>query len=416
MKKILAVAKWEYLQKLRSKAFLVSLFLMPVIIVAFGVLPTIFATTEDKDTKVIGVIDQTGVVARPLASRMESLYRLSNGQPNYLVHIIAGSSDMDFQQAIASATDQVVRNEMEGYCIIRDNIMSDSVVEYRSRNVGDFRLLTRLEGSLRNVLQERRLIQRGLDSRLLSELRVPMDLRTIKIGKSGETEEAGFATVWFTAYIFLMMLLFMVQTSGQLLVRSFIEEKSNRIVEVLVSSCSPTNLMAGKVLGLSALGLTQLGFWGLIGIAVSAQYGLHGIAPEQAALQFVYFILGYLLYAALFIAAGSPLTTEQEAQQVTSYLVLILIIPLVIALPAMQNPNAAWIKVLTFIPLLTAPMMAVRIPIQIPSATELVLTIALMLASIYAAMWVAGRVFRVAILATGKRLSIGEMLRLVRAD
>jgi ABC-2 type transport system permease protein len=414
MTKALAVAKWEYLQKLRSKAFLVSLFLMPIIIVAFGFLPTLFATQEDKETKVVGIIDLSGDLAEPLTNRMQSLYTLANGQPNYLLRTIAKGEGTNLEDAVATATKQVARDEIEGYIIIKPNIFSDSVVEYRSRSVGDFRLTSRIEENLREVLTERRLVQRGLDPKLLSELRAPLDLRTIKIGKSGETEEGGFATIWFTAYVFLMMLLFMVQTSGQLLVRSFIEEKSNRIVEVLVSSCSPTTLMTGKVLGLSALGLTQLGFWGLIALAVTAQFGIQNIALGQAALQLVYFVLGYLFYAAVFIAAGSPLTTEQEAQQVTSYLTLILIIPLVIALPAMQNPNAPWIRVLTFIPFLTAPMMAVRIPVQIPSTVEIMLTVALLALSIYVAMWVAGRIFRVAILATGKRPRLNEVIRWVR--
>ena len=415
MNKAIVVAKWEYLQKVRSKAFLVSLFLMPVIIVAFGFLPTLFAIQEDTETKIIGVIDMTGDLSGSLADRIQSLYKLSNGQPNYQLVTIAEGEKINLEEAVESGTRRVIQNDMEGFLIIRPNMLSDSVVEYRSRTVGDFRLLGRVEEGLRTVLSEHRLVQRGLDPTLLSELRVPLDLRTVKIGKSGETEEAGFTTIWFTAYAFLMMLLFMVQTSGQLLVRSFIEEKSNRIVEVLVSSCSPTTLMTGKILGLSALGLTQLGFWGLIGFAVTAQFGFHGIGAEQVALQLIYFVLGYLLYAAVFIAAGSPLTTEQEAQQVTSYLVLLLVIPLVIALPAMQNPNAPWIKVLTFIPLLTAPMMAVRIPVQTPSMVELMLTTVLMVVSIYGAMWAAGRIFRVAILSTGKRPRLSEIVRWVRA-
>jgi len=316
----------EYLQKVRSKAFLISLFLMPVIIVAFGFLPTLFVTQEDADTKVIGVIDMTGALGRSLADRMQSLYKLSDGQPNYQLVTLAEGEKINLEEAIASGTSQVIGNEIEVFSSSDEH----DVRQCRGiplRTVGDFRLISRIEEALRTVLSEHRLVRRGLDPRLLSELRVPLDLRTIKIGKSGETEEAGFTTIWFTAYVFLMMLLFMVQTSGQLLVRSFIEEKSNRIVEVLVSSCSPTTLMTGKILGLSALGLTQLGFWGLIGFAVTAQFGFHGISAEQAALQLIYFVLGYLLYAALFIAAGSPLTTEQEAQQVTSYLVLLLVIP-----------------------------------------------------------------------------------------
>jgi ABC-2 type transport system permease protein len=414
MKKALAVARWEYLQKLRTKAFLISLFVMPVIIVAFGVLPSIFATQEDKETRVIGVIDLTGVIAKPLADRLEARYRLSTGQANYLVMTLGTGSTIDLDRTIADANARVLRDEIEGFCLIPSDVMSASVVEYRSKNVGDFRITNRIEENLTDILSERKLTLRGLDPGLIHKLMVPLTLKTVKLLKSGETEEGGFAKVWLTAYIFLMMLLFLIQTSGQLLVRGFIEEKSNRIVEVLVSSCRPVDMMVGKVVGLSALGLTQLGFWGLIGVAVSVIMGVPGVPAEQALLQLVYFVLGYLLYAAIFVAAGSPLTTEQEAQQVTSYLMLILIIPLVIAFPAMQNPNAFWLKILTYIPLLTPAMMAVRIPIQTPPLWEIMITVVILLASIYAAMWAAGRIFRIGILATGKRPSIGEVMRWVR--
>ena len=414
MTKAIAVAKWEYLQKLRTKAFLISLFLMPIIIIAFGVLPTLFVTQEDKDTKVVGVIDMTGVLGAPLAERLESRYTLSNGRPNYIVQVFTADSAEESDELIAEANAKVLRNEIEGYCIIPADIMSDSLVSYRSKNVGDFRTTNRIEENLRTILSERKLRMRGLDPGLIRDLRVPLTLKTEKLTKSGETEEGGFEKVWFTAYIFLMMLLFLIQTSGQLLVRGFIEEKSNRIVEVLVSSCRPVDLMIGKVVGLSALGLTQLAFWGVIGVVISVRVGVQGVPLDQALLQFVYFILGYLLYAAIFVAAGSPLTTEQEAQQVTSYLVLILIIPLVIALPAMQNPGALWLKLLTYFPLLTPAMMAVRIPIQTPPLWEIIITIVIMLASIYAAMWFAGRIFRIGILATGKRPSLREVVRWAR--
>jgi len=210
------------------------------------------------------------------------------------------------------------------------------------------------------------------------------------------------------------MLFLLIITSGQMLVRSVIEEKSNRIVEVLVSSCSPTQLMAGKVLGLSALGLTQMAFWGLIGVAASVQFGMNIIDISNALLLVLYFILGYLLYAAVFIGVGSPLNTEQEAQQVTSYLVMLLIVPIVLAIPAMKEPNATWIKVLTFFPLLTPTMMALRIPIQMPALWEILATVGLLLLSIYLAMVAAGRIFRIGILVTGKSPRLGEILRWIK--
>jgi ABC-2 type transport system permease protein len=211
-----------------------------------------------------------------------------------------------------------------------------------------------------------------------------------------------------------MMLFMLIVTSGQLLVRSIIEEKSNRIVEVLVSSVSSTELMAGKVLGLSGLGFTQIAFWALIGTAASLQFGIGFVALDNALLLIVYFILGYLFYAAIFIGVGSPLTTEQEAQQVTSYLVILLIVPIILAMPAMKDPGAMWLKILTFIPFLTPTMMALRIPIQMPAAWEIVATIAIMLVSIPAAMVAAGRIFRIGILSTGKSPKIADIIRWAR--
>jgi ABC-2 type transport system permease protein len=233
----------------------------------------------------------------------------------------------------------------------------------------------------------------------------------VKLSKTGEKEEAGFETVFLSAYVFLMMLFMLIMISGQMLVRSILEEKSNRIVEVLVSSCSSTELMVGKVLGLSGLGFTQIGFWTLIGVAVTLQFGINIVTAGIAGLLIVYFVLGYLFYAAVFIGAGSPLTTEQEAQQVTSYLVILLIIPLALALPAMKDPGAMWLKILSFVPMLTPTMMALRIPIQMPSTGEIIGTIVLMVVSIYAAMVAAGRIFRIAILSTGKSPKIAEIIR-----
>jgi len=414
MTKVLAVAKWEYMEKVKSKAFLIGLFLTPILMVGMGFLPMLFATQEDNATKAIGVIDETGEIVGAFAVRMQQRYTLPNGQPNYLVVPLASGKQMDLESEVLSANQKVAAGEIEGYCLFRSTVFSDTVIEYRSRVVGDFRVPARIEENLRDILAEKRSIALGLGPQILAQLKVKMDVAMVKLSKTGEQEEAGFERVFFSSYLFLMMLFFLIVTSGQLLVRSVIEEKSNRIVEVLVSSCSSTELMAGKVLGLSGLGLTQMGFWAIIGIAISSRFGTNFIDPSQAALLAVYFVLGYLFYAAVFIAAGSPLTTEQEAQQVTSYLVLILILPIVLALPAMKNPDASWLVILTFIPPLTPAMMALRVPIQMPSSWEIVATILLMIAATYLMMVVAGRVFRIAILSTGKTPKLSEITRWIR--
>jgi ABC-2 type transport system permease protein len=172
--------------------------------------------------------------------------------------------------------------------------------------------------------------------------------------------------------------------------------------------------MVGKILGLSGLGLLQIFVWGLIGMGFAMKSGANIFAIDQLLLSAVYVVLGYLLYSAIFVAAGSPVTTEHEAQQITQYVTLILVFPMVLAIPATQNPDSMLIKVLSFIPLLTPAFMIMRIPIQMPALWELLTTIVLLIVSGVFMMWAAGKIFRTAILVYGKRPTIPELIRWIR--
>jgi ABC-2 type transport system permease protein len=172
--------------------------------------------------------------------------------------------------------------------------------------------------------------------------------------------------------------------------------------------------MAGKMLGLSFLGLTQMAVWVLVAFLFSAAASMPIVVHDHVLLLVLYFILGYLLYASLFVAIGSPVTTEQEAQHVTGYLVMVLVIPLVLAVPAIQDPGAGWITLLSFFPLLTPTMMGLRIVLGAVAPGEILATVGLLLGSIVIALIVAGRIFRIAILSTGKSPSFREILSWVR--
>jgi ABC-2 type transport system permease protein len=412
LRKTLTVARWEYLEKVKSKAFLIGLFLTPTLMLGFGVLPGLFASKERDTTTAIGVVDLTGRLGVRFAERMGGAYLLADSLPAYIVRPIAHTPGSDPARAIEDARARVAGGEIEGFLIIRSVEPSDSMMEYRGTNVGDFRLGMRIEETVRQMVRERRLAELGLQPTVLRELSADVQVRSVKVKGSGEVEgDADFSSQFIRAYSFLMLLFLLILTSGQMLVRSVMEEKANRIVEVLVSSASTTELMAGKVVGLAALGLTQMAFWALLAVAVSLRIGLPVFDPLQGVLLLVYFVLGYLLYAAVFIGLGSPVSTEQEAQQTTSYLVLVLLFPLMLAIPALQNPDALWLKVLSYVPLLTPTMMALRVSISDPSAAEIASTILLLLASVWGGMWVAGRIFRVAILSTGKRPALREILR-----
>ncbi len=139
------------------------------------------------------------------------------------------------------------------------------------------------------------------------------------------------------------------------------------------------------------------------------------IETNQILLLLVYFVLGYLLYAGVFVAVGAPATTEHEAQQLSGYLTLFLIVPIVLAFPAIQDPNSTWVRILTFIPLLTPTIMALRVPIQMPEVWEIIGSVALLGLSAWGMMWVAAKIFRVGILAYGKRPTVSELMHWLKA-
>jgi ABC-2 type transport system permease protein len=380
---------------------------MPIIVVGMGVLPGLLATKEDDRTLTIGVIDETGTLAGPLAQRIEEKYRKEDGQPQYLVRNLGTDGGSDARRV--DAVQLLAREELEGFLVIPATVRDSGEVIYRARNIGNFRIQERFSRTVEELITEQRMSAEGLDVRRIRALTADISVRSIKVDEKGDESETGFLETFFTSYIALMMLMFMVMTSGQLLIRSVVEEKQNRVIEVLLSSCSPRDLMAGKILGLSGLGLVQLGLWALGLAAVMLKTQQLVAAPDVMLLTLVYFLLGYLLYAGIFVAAGAPVTTEQEAQQITSYVSLMLVFPIVLAVPAMQNPDATYIRVLSFIPLLTPAFMVLRMPIQMPPTWEILATLGILAVSAVAMMWVAGKVFRIAILVYGKRPSFRQL-------
>ncbi len=233
----------------------------------------------------------------------------------------------------------------------------------------------------------------------------------MRLSKAGSVQKAEAGSGFVMGYIFIFVLALFILTSGQLLVRSVVEEKSNRIVEVLLSSATADEIMTGKILGLSLLGLTQLAAWASIGVAFAGRLSTFLTIPDNIWWEVIFFILGFLFYASIFVMAGAPVTTEQEAQQATQYVSMLLFFPIIFAFLVIQNPNADYLKVLSFIPLLTPTMMAFRIPVQSPETWELVVAALILIASTYFCMIAAGRIFRIGILIYGKRPTIAELAR-----
>lgn len=407
MKKAIIVAKWEYFEKIKSKAFIISLFLTPAIIIIFSVLPTLLATKESDSTKAVGILDFTQKYFSEYKSEIEQ-YKIGGNIPAYAI-LNNYKEDLSPDSLIKHADQMVIENRIDGYILIRKDAKDSIKVEYRSKSIGNFQDVARFEEAFNNLRIKRKLIEENANPALVEFIKNRVNVNQIKIEKPGEEGKGGFESVFFSSVIFILLLMMMIIYSGQMLVRSMLEEKSNRLIEILISSCTPKDLLFGKVFGLSALGLTQIIVWLIIGISLIGAALIPMNAFENIHLIFIYFILGFVFYTTLFVGVGSIVSTEQEAQQITSYLSLLLVLPTVFIISALQNPESTIIKVLSYIPFTLPSVMILRVNVSPIPLWEMAVTFLIMILSVIIVVNVSAKIFRFGILYYGKMPTLNEI-------
>jgi ABC-2 type transport system permease protein len=193
-----------------------------------------------------------------------------------------------------------------------------------------------------------------------------------------------------------------------------IEEKSSRLIEMLVSSSTPDEILAGKILGLGSLGMTQILIWTMIGIVLVGSAVIPVNSFKNILPMLIYFILGFLFYTTLFVGIGSAVNTEQEAQQITTYLSLILMLPVIIAMPAIQNPDFIVTRIFSYFPLTIPTVMLLRLSVHDVSGYEILMSTLILALSIILAIKISAKVFRIGILSYGNKLSFKEILSWVK--
>ena len=407
MKKAFTVAKWEFFEKIKSKAFIISLFLTPAIIILFSVLPTLLATEESDSTRAIGILDLTQRYFSDYKSEIEQ-YKIGGNIPAYAI-LNNYKEDLSTDSMIKHADQMVIENKIDGYILIRQDDKDSIKVDYRSKSIGNFQDVVRFEEAFNNLRIKRKLIEENANPALVEFIKNKINVNQIKIEKPGEESKGGFKSVFFSSIIFILLLMMMIIYSGQMLVRSMLEEKSNRLIEILISSCTSKDLLFGKVFGLSALGLTQIMVWLIIGISLIGAALIPMNAFENIHLIFIYFILGFVFYTTLFVGVGSIVSTEQEAQQITSYLSLLLVLPSVFIISALQNPESTIIKVLSYIPFTLPSVMILRVNVSPIPLWEITITFLIMILSVVIVVNVSAKIFRFGILYYGKMPSLNEI-------
>ncbi|NWF51197.1 MAG: ABC transporter permease [Ignavibacteriaceae bacterium] len=407
MKKIFAIAKWEYLEKIKTRAFILSLIISPLLIISFSLLPSFFVSRGETSTRAVGILDETGLFFENLKKDLSSI-KLENGQPAYVVVNLYNGED--FSSSKTSADDQIIKEKIDGYLLISGNSMESAKAEYRSKNIPPFGELKNFESKINSIRVNRKLVEEGINPEIMNYISREITINNILVEEKGKERKSDFGVMFFSSFIFIILLMMMVIYSGQMLVRSLVEEKSNRIIEVLISSSRPEELLAGKIIGLSALGLTQILIWLLIGVGLAGSALVTPDAFKNVLPVLVYFILGFVLFTAIFVGIGSIITTEQEAQQITGYLSLIIMFPVVIAIPAMQNPDTTFMQVLSYFPLTTPTLMILKYNITAVPLWEFGITVLILILSIFITIKVTSKIFRIGILSYGKRPTSKELM------
>jgi ABC-2 type transport system permease protein len=336
MKKILSVAKWEYIEKVKTKTFIISLILTPAIIITFSIAPTLLSGQEVSATKAIGIVDTSNIYINGMQEEI-ARYKLANNQPHYLL-INLTRKDISLNELKKSADRDVIKDKVEGYILIINGGTDSVYLEFRGKSTGNLRDIKRFENVFNDIRIRLKLREAGLEPELAGFIAKNVEINLIKIEESGKESSGNFLVTFFSSFIFIMLLMMMILYTGGMLIRSLVEEKSNRLIEILISSCSPDELLAGKIIGLSGLGLTQITIWVLIGISLAGT----AVVPLEAFSNIMpilgYFILGFVFYTSLFVGIGSIVTSEQEAQQITSYLSFVLVLPVIFVSPHLKIP------------------------------------------------------------------------------
>ncbi len=404
-KSVSTVAWWEFIQKVKTKAFILSMILSPVIMGIFSVVPILLTSFSVEEPKKILILDKEQAIGKVVKPMLDSI-TYSGGEKKFEVTVKA----IDPSQKLNIATYQqaLLREEYVGMIIIPADVYTSKKMEYHSQHVGNARELEEITETFESVIQDSLLIYHGMKKSVFSEIKKGIDLSTIKVQKDGSSESGSFLVEFASVYGTIFIILLMVSFSGQQLVRSLLDEKTNRIIEILLSSVTPMELMTGKLLGLGGLGLIQASFW-LIFAWLGATFSQVEVSVFSSIhLIFIYAMLGYFLFASIMIGLGSLATTEQEAQTMTGYIMMLATLPFILMFVIIENPGGTITRVCSYIPFLTPAVMSARIALLMPHWSEIVLSIIVLVGSIFGCLWISAKLFTVGMLTYGKRISFSQ--------
>jgi ABC-2 type transport system permease protein len=448
MRKFLAVVKHEYKKIVFKWTFLLATLLFPFIGAMFAIVPAIIFSLKGEATR-IALVDQTGKIAPRLklnlsperiaakaekaaresmkdidASREEKIKRGSEQLGSSFKFVDYDTTAKPLEQIRRELNEKIIAGELDAYLVVPSDFeAAGAKFEFRSRKAGDFITNESLEDALNEAVRSQRLADANISEDRLKELSQNVTLDKKAIDEKGAEKDSDLSFV--VAFAIGFMIYITLAIYGQAVMGAVVEEKETRIAEILFSSAKPFELMAGKLVGVGLAALTQLAIWIisatlLLGFFL-VQTGLSELGASQVNITplmivyfFIFFLLGFFIYASIFALIGSMVTTVQEGSQFAFPPIMILLISFYFVFAVIRDPNSSlsfWVSIAPFFAPITMP---VRIFAETPPLWQIALSILVNGATIAALVWLASRVYRIGMLMYGKRATIPEVWKWIR--
>ena len=413
MRNLLLIARREYLEQVRKRAFMLSTILVPVL---FGLIVSfsIFSGRSLNTAKHLAIASTDSTLAAEVRTQM-----LEDKGEKSQIEANNAATAADRQELV----DRVRDKSLDGFLWIDCDASGGTKAAYESVASGDMVIAEKLSSALNHVLVRRRLAARHIDGGDVDALLKNVAVDTRQVNTEGKEVKTNFLTTFLKGYLMAILLMMTSMMYGMNVGRSIIQEKTSRIYEVVLAIAKPEDILAGKMIGAGAVGLTQIAIWAFGGTLVAGSAMAASLMSGDLSLRFswvevvlfaVYYLLGYLLTSSIFAGLAATCETEQELQIFAPVITVPVALSFALIMVVINNPSS-WIAVASSLFPLTAPVvMMFRMGSQMPPVWQVAASIGLMVASIWAAVWFSAKLYRVGILMYGKRATLPEILRWLR--
>jgi len=436
MHKIALIIRREYMTRVQKKSFIILTLLMPILMSAMFILPAYFVTMEDEAIRTIAVFDGSSVILGRLESSEFTKFKFIP------------------EEEYKNIKDKVQGSDYYALLVVAPNFLTTKSVQLISGGNIPIDLKSQIQDKIQSVIEKDKMAEvvrqtniPDLEKRIAAT-RTRINIDTIKLGEGGEAKKSSTEIGMILGYVFGFMIYMFIFIYGTMVMQGVMEEKQSRIVEVIISSVKPFQLMMGKIVGIAFVGLTQFAIWVILGFTIlsasrsfypesaqkqqiqnvmgQSQDAVQAAGPQMDKMQEVFsmidtinfpliigcfiffFIGGYLLYSSMFAAVGSAIDAQEDAQQFMLPITLPIILSIMVLMSAIKSPEGPVAFCFIMIPFTSPIVMMARIPFGVP-AWQLILSMVLLVATFVGMVWVAGKIYRTGILMYGKKPSWKEI-------